>query len=92
MSHIALCDTALPADPAAIRKELRDLRKQTAQNDPNVSARIDQLLKQLQQLQQERDAAESQGRGEARPEADDDKAALTRESNTTERNQEAPVL
>ncbi len=80
MSHIALCATALPTDPAAIRKELRVLRKQTSRNDPNVSSRIDQLMKQLQKLQQDRDAAESQGRGEARPEVDDDKAVLTREN------------
>ena len=72
-------DPPLPTDPLAIRNELRALRKKTADNNKKVRARIDALLKQLQKLQGERDAAESQARGEARPEVDDDKAVSTRE-------------
>lgn len=69
----------LPTDPLAIRNELRTLRKKSAGNDRKVRARIDALMQQLQKLQGERDAAESQARGEARPEVDDDKAVMTRE-------------
>lgn len=75
----AQAEPPLPSDPLAIRNELRALRKKTADNDKKVRARIDALMKQLQKLQGERDAAESQARGEERPEVDDDKAVTTRE-------------
>ena len=70
----------LPTDPLAIRNELRALRKKTADNDEKVRARIDALMKQLQKLQAQRDAAESQARGEERPDSDSDKAVMTREA------------
>lgn len=79
MPHIATSEVPLPTDPGAIRKELRALRKRTADNDPRVSARIDQLLKQLQKLQGQRDAAESRARGEERPDDEGDDAVMTRE-------------
>lgn len=70
----------LPTDPLAIRNELRALRKKTGDNDKRVRARIDALMKQLQKLQAQRDAAESQARGEERPDSDSDKAVMTREA------------
>ncbi|MFH1981579.1 MAG: hypothetical protein ABIL58_07040 [Pseudomonadota bacterium] len=70
----------LPTDPLVIRNELRALRKKSADNDKQVSARIDSLMKQLQKLQAQRDAAESQARGEERPDTDSDKAVMTREA------------
>ena len=73
-------DPPLPTDPLVIRNELRALRKKTASGDKTVSARINALMKQLQKLQGERDAAESQARGEERPETDSDKAVMTREA------------
>jgi hypothetical protein len=72
-------DPPLPTDPMAIRNELRTLRKKSADNDKTVRARIDALLRQLQKLQGERDAAESQARGEARPSEEGEPAAMTRE-------------
>jgi ethanolamine utilization microcompartment shell protein EutS len=77
---VKAADPPLPTDPLAIRNELRSLRKKTADNDKKVRARIDALMKQLQKLQAQRDAAESQARGEAKPEDDDDKAVMTREA------------
>lgn len=76
---LAQAEPPLPTDPLAIRNELRALRKKSADNDKKVRARINALMRQLQKLQGERDAAESQARGEARPEVDDDKAVTTRE-------------
>jgi Skp family chaperone for outer membrane proteins len=86
----------LPTDPLAIRNELRALRKKSADNDKKVRARIDALMRQLQKLQGERDAAESQARGEERPEVDDDKAVMTREkmwkqTQTAEKGKEAEI-
>ncbi len=75
----AQAEPPLPTDPPAIRNELRALRKKSADNDKKVRARINALMRQLQKLQGERDAAESQARGEERPEVDDDKAVTTRE-------------
>lgn len=77
---VQAADPPLPTDPLAIRNELRSLRKKTADNDKKVRARIDALMKQLQKLQAQRDAAESQARGEAKPDDDDDKAVMTREA------------
>lgn len=71
------CDAPLPTDPMAIRNELRALRKKSADNDPAVRARIDALMKQLQKLQSERDAAESQARGEAKPVEEGEAATTT---------------
>lgn len=79
-AYVAAADPPLPTDPLAIRNELRTLRKKTADNDKKVRARIDALMKQLQKLQAQRDAAESQARGEAKPDDDDDKAVMTREA------------
>lgn len=79
LPQTAPCAAPVPTDPTAIRNELRSLRKNAAGGNPQVRARIDLLMKQLQKLQQDRDAAESRARGEARPEEDDDKAVLTRE-------------
>jgi hypothetical protein len=73
------CASPLPSDPIAIRNELRALRKRSADNDPKVRARIDALMKQLQKLQGERDAAESKARGEVRPVEEGEEAAATRE-------------
>ena len=70
----------LPTDPLAIRNELRALRKKSADNDKTVRARIDALMRQLQKLQAQRDAAESQARGEEKPDDDHDKAVMTREA------------
>lgn len=70
----------LPTDPLVIRNELRALRKQSAANDKKVRARIDALMRQLQKLQGERDAAESQARGDEIPDDDEDKAVMTREA------------
>lgn len=80
LPQVAVCAAPLPTDPNAIRNELRTLRKQASQNDPNVRVRIDMLMKQLQKLQAQRDAAESQARGEERPDDDNDKAVMTREA------------
>lgn len=70
----------LPTDPVAIRNELRALRKKTGDNDKKVRARIDALMWQLQKLQGERDASESQARGEEKPYDNEDKAVMTREA------------
>lgn len=78
--YVAAAEPPLPTDPLAIRNELRDLRKKSANNDKRVRARIDALMLQLQKLQAQRDAAESQARGEARPDDDDDKSVITREA------------
>lgn len=80
LPQVAVCAAPLPTNPNAIRNELRTLRKQASQNDPNVRARIDALMKQLQKLQAQRDAAESQARGEERPDDDEDKAVMTRDT------------
>ena len=80
LPQVAVCAAPLPTDPKAIRNELRTLRKQASQNDPNVRARIDALMKQLQKLQAQRDAVESQARGEEKPDDDEDKAVMTRET------------
>ena len=80
LPQVAVCAAPLPTDPKTIRNELRTLRKQASQNDPNVRARIDALMKQLQKLQAQRDAAESQTRGEEKPDDDEDKAVMTRET------------
>lgn len=77
---VQAADPPLPTDPLAIRNELRALRKKTDANDKKVRARIDALLQQLQKLQAQRDAAESQARGEEKPDDDDDKAVMTRET------------
>lgn len=69
----------LPTDPLTIRNELRALRKKSADNDPKVRARIDALMKQMQKLQGERDAAESQALGETRPIEAGEEASSTRE-------------
>jgi Leucine-rich repeat (LRR) protein len=76
---VLAADPPPPTDPLVIRNELRALRKKTASGDKAVHARINALMKQLQKLQGERDAAESRARGEERPEVDDDKAVMTRE-------------
>lgn len=76
---VAAADPPLPTDPMAIRQELRALRKRTADGDPAAMARIDALLQQLQRLQAQREAAESQARGEEKPAEEEDKAVLTRE-------------
>ena len=78
-AFVAAADPPLPTDPIAIRNKLRKLRKKSADNNPTVRARIDALMKQLQKLQAQRDAAESQARGEARPDEEEDKAVSTRE-------------
>lgn len=78
LPHVAECAAPLPTDPAAIRKELRALRKSVT-TDPKAGARIDQLMKQLQKLQGERDAAESQAKGEQKPADADGTAVMTRE-------------
>jgi len=73
----------LPDNPAAIKLELRSIRKNTDWNSPaatnKANARIDALMQQLQKLQSQRDDAESQARRETRADEDDDKAVLTRE-------------
>ncbi|GAM08073.1 leucine Rich repeats [Geobacter sp. OR-1] len=79
VSQAGWCAAPLPTDPLAIRTELRALRKKAADNNPQVGARIDALMKQLQKLQGERDAAESQARGEAKPVEEGEEAAATRE-------------
>ena len=79
-SLAAAAEPPLPTDPLAIRNELRALRKKSADNDKKVRARIDALMRQLQKLQGERDAAESQARGETRPDEEEDRAVMTREA------------
>lgn len=73
----------LPDNPAAIKQELRSIRKNTDWNSPaatkKANARIDALIQQLLKLQSLQEAAESQDRGEVRADEDEDKAVLTRE-------------
>lgn len=76
---VQAADPPLPTDPLAIRNELRSLRKKTDANDKKVRARVDALMKQLQKLQGERDAAESHARGEKRPVEEGEEATATRE-------------